>query len=234
MRERFASHGSKAMQTHELLEMLLYTVIPYKDTNPIAKRLIDAFGGIDGVFKASRKELMEVEGVGEAVVDLLFSASALMEYRCSSVPLYSFSDYSEIGDYVVRDLSDSDEYKVAIYLFDNKMCLIHKEILYRLDYGSGAVRGESFIHTALAYRAAVVISAHTHPHGPLFPLSQDIATNTLVTNSLTAAGVVHAEHFLVSGSKFIGIDVHTDAVKFHSNEMRSFFESKEKYYRERF
>ena len=44
MREKLLSYGSDVMQSHELLEMLLYYVIPYKNTNPIAKRLILEFG----------------------------------------------------------------------------------------------------------------------------------------------------------------------------------------------
>ena len=34
MRDKFIRHGADVFDTHELLEMLLYYVIPYKDTNP--------------------------------------------------------------------------------------------------------------------------------------------------------------------------------------------------------
>ena len=33
MREKLFSHGSRVLQSYELLEMLLYYVIPYKNTN---------------------------------------------------------------------------------------------------------------------------------------------------------------------------------------------------------
>ena len=35
--------------------MLLYYSVPYRDTNPIAKRLLHAFGGLEGVLTALAK-----------------------------------------------------------------------------------------------------------------------------------------------------------------------------------
>ena len=49
MRSKLIIHGQKVFDTYELLEMLLYYTIPYKDTNPISKRLLFTFGGLDGV-----------------------------------------------------------------------------------------------------------------------------------------------------------------------------------------
>ena len=37
MKDRYLESGAESFATHELLEMLLYSVIPYKDTNPVAK-----------------------------------------------------------------------------------------------------------------------------------------------------------------------------------------------------
>ena len=53
MRRKFLSYGSRIFDTYELLEMLLYHAIPYKDTNPVAKRLLMEFGSLEGVLTAS-------------------------------------------------------------------------------------------------------------------------------------------------------------------------------------
>ena len=66
MREKLARAGEVAFNTYELLEMLLYSVIPYKDTNPVSQRLFMRFGSLHGIFSASIEELTSVEGVGEA------------------------------------------------------------------------------------------------------------------------------------------------------------------------
>ena len=49
MRKKLVSFGSDIFNDHELLEMLLYSAIPCKNTNPIAIELIRRFSGLDGV-----------------------------------------------------------------------------------------------------------------------------------------------------------------------------------------
>ena len=64
MRSKLLIHGPRIFDTYELLEMLLYYVIPYKDTNPIAKLLLKRFSSLSGVFNAETEELTEVAGIG--------------------------------------------------------------------------------------------------------------------------------------------------------------------------
>ena len=71
MRAKFASYGAQIFDTYEILEMLLYSVIPYKDTNPVAKRLLYAFGSLEGVFSASKDELVGVQGIGDRAAELI-------------------------------------------------------------------------------------------------------------------------------------------------------------------
>ena len=53
MKEKLLTFGERIFHTYELLEMLLYYVIPYRDTNPISKALLKRFSGIDGVLSAN-------------------------------------------------------------------------------------------------------------------------------------------------------------------------------------
>ena len=51
-KEQFREHGLDAFADHEALELLLYYAIPRQDTNPIAHRLLERFGSLEGVFSA--------------------------------------------------------------------------------------------------------------------------------------------------------------------------------------
>ena len=70
-RQLFLEHGLEPFADHEVLELLLFYAIPQKDTNPIAHRLLERFGSLEGVLSASVEELKEVEGVGESAAILL-------------------------------------------------------------------------------------------------------------------------------------------------------------------
>ena len=76
MREKLIRVGEEAFNTYELFEMMLYYVIPYKDTNPISQMLFMRFGSLEGIFSASIKELCEVKGIGEATARYIKDISA--------------------------------------------------------------------------------------------------------------------------------------------------------------
>ncbi len=76
LRARYRDGGDVALADYELLELLLFRLIPRRDTKPIAKALLARFGTLGGVLGAPLALLQEVKGVGEAVaLDLKLVAS---------------------------------------------------------------------------------------------------------------------------------------------------------------
>lgn len=205
MKAKLVAHGQSIFDTYELLEMLLYSVVPMKDTNPIAKRLLAAFGGLDGVLSASREELLGVCGIGERAADMLLSVggveSLLLEENDDAALV--FSDYDKAGRAFVKYFSGCTEPRVAMMLLDNNLTLISLETVAECDYDNGSVRPRLFIDAALKRRASVIITAHCHPHGPLCPTPGDRATNLAVSEALGAVGVVHLEHYVISGTRYV-------------------------------
>src|SRR5581483_4630685 len=66
-KERFRREGGESLRDYELLELLLFQVIRQADTKPLAKALLQRFGSFSEVLSAPEAQLMEVQGVGEAV-----------------------------------------------------------------------------------------------------------------------------------------------------------------------
>ena len=60
LRERAAKGGLGALPDYELLELLLFRSVPYKDTKPLAKELLARFGGLEGIGAASHEAVEEV------------------------------------------------------------------------------------------------------------------------------------------------------------------------------
>ncbi|CAI3925084.1 JAB domain-containing protein [Commensalibacter papalotli (ex Botero et al. 2024)] len=59
MRFKMLQKGGQAFEDYELLEMLLYLVIPRRDTKPLAKHLINHFGSLNGVVCAEEDQLQK-------------------------------------------------------------------------------------------------------------------------------------------------------------------------------
>ncbi len=229
MKAKLEKHGRDIFDTYELLEMLLYYSIPYKDTNPVAKRLLARFGSLDGVLSASRDELVTVDGIGERTADFLIGISELVSLF-GVENLYDrdviCNDYTEMGRYLVEKFRGLDHPRVMIFMFDNRMRLIGEQIVCDMDYDRGSVRAKDFIDPAIRSRSSVVITAHNHPNGPFVPTPGDRETNSLITDAFRSLGIDHLEHFLISGESYIGISQNYVARLSQTAEVGDFLDSK--------
>ena len=214
MKSKFDKYGARIFDTYELLEMLLYSVIPQLDTNPISKRLLERFGSLDGVFSAKREELVLVEGIGSYSAGFITKVGALL--HSASVGSIDelppvFEDVDSAGEFFVDYFSGTNDYAVALMLLDNSMRLISVKTLYNCDYSSGAIKAKPFVNAAIRCGATVALVAHTHPRGPLYPTAGDIATDDMLRRELASAGVAMVESYVVTGERFVGVKAQLSA-----------------------
>ena len=64
LRDRCRTMGAESLADYELLELVLYRLLPRRDTKPIAKELLATFGSFAGVMHASERELAKIKGMG--------------------------------------------------------------------------------------------------------------------------------------------------------------------------
>ena len=231
MKDKLLSHGARIFATYELLEMLLYHSVPYKDTNPLAKQLLSRFAGLGGVLMAEHGALTEVSGIGEStarLIKLVDKFSSVIGAEILPEGHTDFTDYSSVGRLFVEYFDGRLECATVAVFLDNSMNLIAIEEPYALDFSSGGVKAKPFIDGAIKYRASVVITAHNHPYGPFCPTDGDRATGSMLSDALSKVGVLHAEHYLISGSSYAGISAPRDFVGRFSQTIhaRDFYDSK--------
>lgn len=101
LRERFSSAGHLALADYELLELLLFRLIPRADTKPVAKTLLERFGSLAQVLGAPENLLQEVKGIGPAVaLDLkIIAAAAQRMLRSELKGRETLSSWTQVLDY---------------------------------------------------------------------------------------------------------------------------------------
>src|ERR1700761_6545766 len=108
LRERLLDAGPDGFHDYELIEYLLTLTIPRVDTKPLAKKLIDEFGGI-GPLLASSAETMRREGLTDPTIAALKIAEAtalgLLEAKIEGRPV--LSSWDALGDYLHAAMAHS-------------------------------------------------------------------------------------------------------------------------------
>jgi DNA repair protein RadC len=107
LRDRFVKGGAAAMPDYELLELTLFAALPRKDTKPLAKTLLARFGSFAEVIAAPRARLLEIPGVGDAVVNQLkiveAAAARLAQTRVIGRP--ALSSWTALLDYCMAAMA---------------------------------------------------------------------------------------------------------------------------------
>jgi len=185
LRQRLFEGGGKALLDHELVEYLLALTIPRVDTKPLARSLIDQFGGVGPLLNADA-ETLKREGLSEAAVGALKIAEAtalrLLETRVEGRPI--LSSWQALGDYLQAAMAHSSVEEVRVLFLNAKNMLIANEAMSRGSVDEAAVHVREVISRAIALGAIAIIIVHNHPSGDSSPSQQDIR----LTRDLVEAG----------------------------------------------
>ena len=201
LRKRLLDAGPEGFHDYELVEYLLALTIPRVDTKPLAKRLIDDFGGIAPLLSASASTLKR-EGLSEATVAALKIAEAtalrLLEARTEAAPI--LSSWDALGDYLHAAMAHRRTEEVRILFLNAKNMLIANEALWQGSVDEASVHVREVIARAIALGATAIIVVHNHRSGDPSPSQQDIR----LTRDLVEAGrhmkVTVQDHVIVGAS----------------------------------
>jgi DNA repair protein RadC len=202
LRERLLEAGPQGFHDYELIEYLLTLTIPRVDTKPLAKRLLEDFGGIGPLLAASADTLRR-ERLTEASIGALKIAEAtalrLLEAKLEGQPI--LSSWDALGDYLHATMAHRRTEEVRILFLNAKNMLLANEALWQGSVDEASVHVREVIARAIALGATALIIVHNHPSGDPTPSQQDIR----LTRDLVEAGrhmkvTVH-DHVIVGAAR---------------------------------
>ena len=210
LRKRFLQSGLAGFEDHTVLELLLFYAIPRSDTNGIAHRLIETFGGLDAVFGAPPEALMQVDGIGEkAAVLIRLSAEAARRARLSKQDPHTVIRTSEDAAAVlIPQFMHLPDESVVLLCLDPKNRVIDAVTLTRGGPASASVDIRHIAEAAILRKATAVILSHNHPNGSPFPSEEDRETTAAVRGALAPLGIALLDHVIVAGEQYFSLADH--------------------------
>lgn len=118
LRQRFLEGGLHALSQAQIIELLLFYTVPRRDTLPIAGRLLERFGSLNGVFSADISDLTGVKGVSQASAVLLRAAADVyIEYAEPDFIGRISAEYPQAVERLLGNLSKSTKEAVIFAVF---------------------------------------------------------------------------------------------------------------------
>lgn len=207
LKSRFRDHGLDSFTDIQVLEMLLFYVIPRKDTNPIAHRLLERFQTFSQVLDAPLEELEKVEGIGkEAALFLKMIPASARYYMVDNAKQEVILDtFYKCGKYLENFFIGSRVEKVYLLCLDAKCKALCCVEICEGSVNSAGISVRKVVEKALAAKATSVILAHNHPSGIALPSADDLQTTKRIAEGLRAVEIPLVDHIIVADGDHVSI-----------------------------
>ena len=198
LRVRLLTGGAEALADYEIVEYLLMTAIPRKDMKPLAKALLDRFGGLAGVLNADPAALAQHAGMGEtsaaALKIVALAARRLARTGMQDRPV--LGSWQGLIDYLTIDMAHLRHERVRVLYLDTKNHLLLDDKVSDGTLDEAAIHPREVVKKALDLGASALILVHNHPSGSPEPSRADVQ----ITNKIAEAG------------RLLGITVHDHVI----------------------
>ena len=207
LKKRFLEEGLDNFTDIQVLELLLFYVIPRRDTNPIAHALLNRFGSLTQVLEADVEELKKVEGIGqEAAIFLsLIPASGRYYMVDKAMQCKVLRTIDQCGEYPLPYFFGRKVETVFLLCLDAKCKVLCCKIVGEGSVNSAGISIRKIVETALGSNATSVVLAHNHPSGIAVPSLEDVQTTHRIAAALRAVEVHLADHIVVADDDYVSM-----------------------------
>jgi len=202
-RERVKNSGAAALADHELLEGVLFPLIPRKDTNELAHVLLERFGGLKKLFDANHNKLGDVEGITDATAvgfELLHELARRLN-TAAPAGAYVRSCLQAVETARVQ-FEETREEALLLMCLSGREKVLDTRIIARGNIFSIAATRRTVLERAYANNAASVILFHNHPSGDPEPSPDDIEFTEGLYVGLMSADISMTDHIILGDKDY--------------------------------
>ena len=185
-RERLAEHGADALTDAELIAILLRTGLRGQSAVDVGRALIQRFGTLSELSRATLEELQEIRGVGRDKAIALKAAFTLARRMAAEIQAAAplLDRPTAVADLLREECRPYTVEHFYALLLDTRRRLLRKVALTRGTLDAAIVHPRDVFRHAVAANASAVVLVHNHPSGDPTPSKADIT----VTRDLIRAG----------------------------------------------
>lgn len=203
LKDRLNEHAA-SLQDYELLELVLATVLPRRDTKPLAKALLARCGGLRQVMDTPVELLSEVDGFGPALAthwQLLRELRA----RLGEGQLLSrevLNNQEDIVFAAMERFGRNRHEEMWCAFLDAKNRVLAWERIAEGEPDYVLARPKAIVERAFKHKAASFVMVHNHPGGDPTPSPEDKRMTMELADLARRMDLRLLDHIIVSESKY--------------------------------
>ena len=207
LRQRFLNGGGDALPDYELLELLLFSALPRRDTKPLAKQLIKEFGSFAEVIAAPPDRLREFTGIKDVALVTLKAVQAAAQrlVRAGIAKAPTLNNVAALVDYCKATIGLEPVEQFRVLFLDTKIKLIKDETLGRGTVDAAPAYPREIVKRALDLGAKSIIMVHNHPSGDPKPSQQDIDMTRRVKDACATMGITLHDHIVIARGGYVSL-----------------------------
>ena len=206
-RERLARLGAQALSSAELLAILLRVGRRGENAVQMGQRVLQTFGGLGGLHRATYAEVEQIQGLGEAKATAIKAAIELGRRLSLEAPderpnIGSPADAAGLVQYEMQAL---EKEHLRVILLDTRNNVMEIVEIYRGSLNASVVRVGEVFTPAVRRNAASILVVHNHPSGDPTPSPEDITLTRALVQAGKILNIEVLDHLVIGYGKYVSL-----------------------------
>lgn len=206
-RERLEKHGPNSLSVAELLAILIRVGVEGENAVQVAQRLLQTFGGITGLHRATFEEVVSQHGLGPAKAAQIKAALELGNRMRLETPdeRQSIHSPADAAALVQFEMSVLEQEELHVILLDNRNRVLKIERVYRGSVNTSQVRVGELFKAAVRSNAPALIVVHNHPSGDPTPSPDDVAVTRAIVSAGKLLDIDVLDHLVIGRGSYVSL-----------------------------
>jgi DNA repair protein RadC len=207
-RERLARQGAEALADRELLALLLSTGIRGKGVHELAEALLDRFGSVTAIGRATMAELSGVVGIGAAKASSLVAGFELARRGAAAADrprrLRATTDIAAVAEPMLRG---RDRERLIVISCDAALRVLGTDRISDGGTDETLFPVREIIVAVLRRDGRSFALAHNHPSGDPEPSAEDVSATQAAAQAAAVTGLCFLDHVIVTDTAWQAVPV---------------------------
>ena len=204
VKKKFLHSNHEVFEDYELLELLLFNLLPRRDVKPLAKGLLKEFGSLKALINSDLLRLSQFPGTSTSMYIMFAVIREILRRNLMDDKIKKenvLSSWGALVDYLKMHMGDNQVEQFRVLFLNKKNILIADEVQSYGTVDQTAVYPREIIRRSLFHAAVAIILVHNHPSGNPEPSKADIEMTKTIVQACAPFEILVHDHVIIGNHK---------------------------------